>query len=53
MPVEWAVKDNYAPNLLGRNKQRKTQFRNPSPCSYYAVEKGRKLWYNKVSKVRR
>ena len=26
---------------------------NPSPCSYITVEKGRKLWYNKVSKFRR
>ena len=53
MPVEWAVKDNYAPKEMGSNKQRIRRRRNPSPCSYYAVEKERNLWYNKVSKFRR
>ena len=46
MPIEWAVKDNYAPKEMGSNKQRIRRRRNPSPCSYYAVEKGRILWYN-------
>ena len=30
-----------------------TRHRFLSPCLYYTVEKGRKLWYNKVSKFRR
>ena len=48
MPIEWAVKDNYAPKEMGSNKQRIRRRRNPSPCSYNMVEKGRILWYNKI-----
>ena len=46
MPVEGAVKSNYAPKEMGSNKQRIRWRRNPSPCSHYAVEKGLFLWYN-------
>ena len=42
MPIEWAVKDNYAPKEMGSNKQRIRRRRNPSPCSYNTVEKGQK-----------
>ena len=45
----WHVKDT-APKEMGSNKQRIRRRRNPSPCSYITVEKGRKLWYNKRSK---
>ena len=35
-----------APQIIGSNKRRIRRRRNPSPCSYITVEKGRILWYN-------